>query len=229
MRNLLEALLRVKDTGFQPNSVLDIGAYIGKWSQAASVAFPEAKYLMLEAQPEAHEYLTKLKNYDPEKFDFEITLLGEENKASVPFFQTLTPAGSTGSSMYPEQTDFPQRQLNLNMQRLDEITNARPDQTFDLIKLDVQGAELDVLKGGTETLRNAHFLVVETSLFPYNAGAPLFAEVIQFLAEYGFMVMDIFQPVRDANGLLFQADMIFVRESSKFKPRITLPEACFQT
>ena len=56
----------------------------------------------------------------------------------------------------------------------------------DLIKIDVQGAELDILRGGKECLANAKDVILEAQHVDYNIGAPKFEEVIDFMKENGF-------------------------------------------
>jgi FkbM family methyltransferase len=56
----------------------------------------------------------------------------------------------------------------------------------DLIKIDVQGAELDILKGAIKCLEHAKHVIVELQKVEYNKGAPNKDEVIEFLKENGF-------------------------------------------
>ena len=57
----------------------------------------------------------------------------------------------------------------------------------DFIKIDVQGAELDVFRGGKETLKNVVGIVCEVEFIPNYIGQPLFGDVCSFLSEQGFM------------------------------------------
>jgi len=58
----------------------------------------------------------------------------------------------------------------------------------DLIKIDVQGAELDILKGSMSIINKAKFLIVELQHTEYNQGAPLCNQTRDFLIEYGWQV-----------------------------------------
>jgi hypothetical protein len=60
---------------------------------------------------------------------------------------------------------------------------------------------------------------METSLVPVNSGSPLFAEVIQFLAERGFQLFDFCSQVRRTDGVLWQTDLLFLRSNSRFAPK----------
>ena len=60
-----------------------------------------------------------------------------------------------------------------------------------LLKLDVQGFELEVLRGSRIALDAAEFVLLEVSTLNYNRGAPLVAEVLDFMNQRGFVLFDI--------------------------------------
>lgn len=106
---------------------------------------------------------------------------------------------------------------------LDEVT------ACDYLKLDVQGAELDVLKGATDLLGNCLMAEVEVEFVPIYEGQPLFAEVDAFMRAHGFFLhrlVDLagraFRPfVVDDNyhkpvSQLLWADAVFVRRFTDF-------------
>jgi hypothetical protein len=82
----------------------------------------------------------------------------------------------------------------------------------DLVKLDVQGFELEVLRGAPSLFGGTELFVVETSLFAFLPGLPLLGEAIEFMAARGYEVYDlagrIFRPV---DGALAQLDVAFAR------------------
>lgn len=85
----------------------------------------------------------------------------------------------------------------------------------DLIKLDVQGYEIEVLKGGIETLASGTGVLMEVNLIDINKGAPLFHDAVAFMADRGFRVYDICSfGCRPYDRALWQVDVIFVNSSS---------------
>ena len=80
------------------------------------------------------------------------------------------------------------------------------------LKIDVQGYEIKVLKGGLNVLGRFPLIQLETSFFPVYKEEPLIGEVIQFLAALGFRVIS-FEPGWDdpRTGEMLQADLIFAR------------------
>ena len=61
-----------------------------------------------------------------------------------------------------------------------------------MVKMDVQGAELDVLKGMKKTLKTVKHLILELQNVEYNKGAPLRGEVIDWLESNGFKYVELF-------------------------------------
>ena len=61
---------------------------------------------------------------------------------------------------------------------------------FDVIKLDVQGAELDVLRGATSALRTAIAIEIEVEFCEIYKGQPLFDQIFSYLREHGFEFID---------------------------------------
>ena len=63
---------------------------------------------------------------------------------------------------------------------------------FDLIKIDTQGSELNILKGSIEIVEKTKFLLLELSVVEYNFNAPTYLQVIKYLEENNFKLIDIF-------------------------------------
>ena len=211
-------LLLLEKLSFNPLFVLDIGAYSGNWTRAFKKVFPQAKVLMVEAQALKDADLAKVK-VDFPGTDYVIALLGQEERDSVPFYLMKTPYGSTGSSVYEEQTSFNREKQNLSMTTLDRLVQDRKEGPCNFIKLDIQGAELDVLDGAPQVLADAEFVFMEVGVLEYNKGAPLFAETVERMAQKGFVVFDLFEQHRLSGNILFQIDVLFVREGSRFQPK----------
>ena len=114
------------------------------------------------------------------------------------------------------------QQFPVATHRLDDIPEIRD---VDYLKLDVQGAEWDVIEGAAELLSNALVVHTEVEFVPLYAGQPLFAEVDQALRKSGFcfhrfagLAGRTFKPLiykNNVNAMLSQAlwaDAIYVRD-----------------
>ena len=81
-----------------------------------------------------------------------------------------------------------------------------------LVKIDVQGAELEVLEGATELLKETDVVIVETSLISTVKNSPEIDEVIAYMSRHDFKVFDIIDSVeRPLDRNLAQVDLMFVK------------------
>jgi len=82
----------------------------------------------------------------------------------------------------------------------------------DVIKLDVQGAELPALRGASGLLSEVAAVVAETALYPLYAGQALAPELEAYLEGYGFVMVGLYDCYRDASGRIASGDALFVRK-----------------
>lgn len=88
----------------------------------------------------------------------------------------------------------------------------------DFIKIDVQGYELEVLKGSEQTLALAELVLIELSFIEVNAGAPLLDEALTFMRRAGFVAYDVLEiHRRPLDGAMNQIDILFAREKSSLR------------
>lgn len=163
-----------------PVSVLDIGAHVGNWYREAKTHWPDAYYLLIEGNPACSGALSDL------GVSFRIALLSDTER-QVPFHTRRGCGPTSGDSYYREKTPFYEGEQDvvvpLNTQRLDDVCEG---QTFQLIKLDTQGSELDIIRGGKTVISAAKAVVIEVSHVEYNEGAPKKEQVIAELEALGF-------------------------------------------
>lgn len=187
------------------NSVLDVGAYRGDFARVIRELFPAAHIKCIEGDERQAAYL--------QEFDTDFYLLGKKTE-QVDFYTLPEDCCTTGSSIYRENTVHYTDPLVVKkwIYSLDELKFP----PFDLIKLDVQGAELDILKGGKKYLAATKptYLLLETSIQQYNQGAPLAGKVISYLNKRHYLLRDIIDVAYDSNGQLLQVDFLFERDPS---------------
>jgi FkbM family methyltransferase len=189
----------------QPTRVLDIGANVGGFYNETKAIWPNAEYLLIEGNKNCEPYL---KNTGQK---YLIGLLSDAEK-TVDFYTMKNTETATGNSYYKELTDFFKDPDVVKMETttLDKILG--DNNNFDFIKIDVQGAELDVIIGGKNTFNNAKYVMMEVAIIPYNEKAPLWDEVIDFMKSIGFSnlikIQDIVHPI---NRKIMQHDVLFSR------------------
>ena len=200
----------LRKVNFQPKCFVDVGANRGDWTRETLRAYPDASIFMFEANEEhQRNYGDILNNKNVRSH---IGILLSETK-EVKWWKLGD--GSTGDSIYKEtdpNLDF--KSTRKIATTLDNVLQRNEDYCqVDFIKIDVQGAELDVLKGASNSLKTAKFVLLEMPFFgEYNQGAPKFAEYVAFMDKHGFAPFEITEQHR-IRKFLRQIDFIFISES----------------
>lgn len=164
----------------EPSSILDIGASVGVLYQEFKQFYPDAYYYLVEANPDCEPYLQEL------NVDYFIGALSSKEGTAI-FYKDATSPTSTGNSLYKENSEhFRDDNLLVVECKTYTLDTLFPNKQFDLIKLDVQGAELDILRGGAILVKKAKGIVLELSVIEYNINAPLEQEVIEYMNSIGF-------------------------------------------
>lgn len=210
IKNRLKAMS--KNLKFVPRTILDIGAYEGYWSRGIKEIFPSCIPFMIEGDKNKEKILNNI------GFPYEIALVADRVK-NVTFHKTNS-TYTTGNSIYRECTNiFADANPNYytveeKTRTLDEIVQTKGLTNIDLIKIDVQGAEKDVILGGIKTVLSSKVVILEISLIEYNRDAPQVLEMITFMDQLGFKLYDIIDfHYHLMNSSLFQFDAMFVHKN----------------
>ena len=190
----------LRESGVELRSVLDLGAFDGNWTQLLRGIYPAVKVIMVDANTEK---ATRLKQLG----DCRIAVLGDVDGREVDYFKCQSGDTGSGNGIYRENTPHqfePERRKCVTL-----TTLLGPCAGFDLIKMDVQGAELDVIRGGLPIVRESRYLLLELQTHEYNHGAPHFEEVVAYLHGEGFAVVDIIELLYSGDKLI-QVDVLFL-------------------
>jgi FkbM family methyltransferase len=189
---------------FNPTTCLDIGANTGQFAVEWQKIFPECKITSIEPNPYCEKGLKKI---GVEYFQYGISDTIGELELILPRAKSK----SKGASFYKE--------INFNKLSDEEILKIKvpvttldtlfPDSIFDVIKIDVQGAELDVINGGKSILQRAVCVIMEVSLVPYNTGAPLADVIVRRMEDFNFFIQDIVGMHNNKFGNAIQLDLLF--------------------
>jgi FkbM family methyltransferase len=188
-----------------PKRVVDIGAHIGNFSSEIIRRVPGCEIIMVEANKNCEPYLQKLNK------GYEILALSNKTGTAELFVEKVNALG-TGASLYKENTEwYADGKFEKVEVELDTLDNRSyfSDEVIDLVKLDVQGSELDILQGGRKTIMRSHYVLMEVSLTQYNEKAPLIDSIVPVMKEYGFCIEDILHYAKLPNNQIFQMDLLF--------------------
>ena len=194
-----------------PLEVLDVGAWRGRWSLALLHRAPTVtRVTMVEPQPQAAAELA-LVALPCDKVIIQKALAASAGLTSFhagTASASLLEPGKLGEH-FP--LSVPTQKCEVNCETLDALVESGEIAQPDTIKLDVQGGELAALRGATKTLRKVHALVIETSWSSLYLGEPSAADLIGFLYEQGFRVVDCSGGLRDDSGVILHKDLLFIR------------------
>lgn len=196
---------------FIPESYLDIGVCKGHAIPFILQQLPTLKNIeMIEACEFHRADLEKIS--DKYKIPFHIEVLSNEIK-KITFHLDGKGAESTGpgNSYYLEDTnhyiDTPSEIRTTNT--LDNIYD--DSFSFDLIKMDTQGSELDIIKGGKLLINKAKGIILEENVYRYNFGAPLHDEIRGYMESIGFELVELLDD-KQQNILNRAGEVVFHRE-----------------
>jgi FkbM family methyltransferase len=172
-----------------PKVIYDIGACVLHWQRHAAKIWPTAKFVLFDGEPGVERVLAN------SGCDYHIGLLTDRDNRELKFYHNIDNPG--GNSYYQEVTGaFGEEHADIKIgMTLDTIVEQKGYPLPDLIKLDIQGAELDVLRGASRCVAHCNDIILEAQHKTYNKGAPHVDEVIAYMDSIGFELVANFSRV----------------------------------
>jgi FkbM family methyltransferase len=204
----LDWLRRARDAGVVLRQVVDVGASDGGWTRECLRVFPDARYLLVEPR-EVHAAALSALTSSRSNVRVWRGALGSR-PGSLDLHVHGDQSSFLASDSFP--TDTAER---VEVRTLDSFLGTDLLQPPDLIKADVQGYELEVLRGAAHSLETAKLLLLEVSYRRMYRDLPLAHDVIAHAASAGFRICDVCTYAgRPSDGLLMQSDLLFAAEGS---------------
>ena len=211
MRAFLEDLAA---RGLTPRHVLDIGAHRGAWSRLAAEVFQQARFTLIEPQHEMGADLDAFCTDQPGSRWVQAGAGPEPGELELAVWDDL--AGSSFAVTGQEADEWGKERRSVPVVTIDSVLrdDAESENPPELAKLDVQGFELEVLRGAETLFGKTELFILEVSLFKFADNVPPVHEVVSFMAERGYWVYDLCGYLRRPfDGALGQVDLAFAREA----------------
>lgn len=207
-----EVLSHIASLGFKPKTVIDVGVATG--TEELYTTFPKARHILIEPLKEFTPFLKKIS----QKYNAEYVIAAAGPKSGTT--EINVHRDLLGSSIYHEADGA----------TVDGISRKVPTITIDslykklklhspfLLKVDVQGGELSVLRGATKVLQDSEVVLLEVHFFEFFIHGPQFYDVVHYMKRQGFVAYDIFGGYnRPIDYALASVDMIFVKKHGRFR------------
>ena len=205
-------LAQLARLGFRPRTIIDAG--VANATPELYETFPEASILLIEPQAEFEPFLQKI--CSTYKAQYVLAAAGE--KPGTATFNVHADKFSSSLLKEVEGAAVDGTPRTVPVVTIDQQCAEKNLSGPFLIKLDVQGAELQALAGAARTLRETEAVILEVTLFATMIGGPQFHDIITYMKNSGFAAYDVFAVnYRPLDGALAQIDMIFVREDGLFR------------
>jgi len=201
---------------YRVKNVIDVGANVGEFTAIFAELFPEAQIYAFEPLPDCFTELQQIaERYEKVKI-FNLALGNSEescefNKSSWAPASSLRSMGELHKQNYPHSART--EKVNVPIKQLDRVLEGINLSGNTLIKIDVQGFEDEVIKGGRDTIGKAKVLIIECSFKSLYENEPMFHGIYSLVHSLGFEYRgSIKQSVNKKDGSYLQADCIFIKD-----------------
>jgi FkbM family methyltransferase len=189
--------------GEKARTVIDVGAYLGETAHWFSVLFPNATVWAVEPFPESFAKLALKSSNKLKPFNFAVTNFDgsvELYYNSIPHTSGIYPINSESSDSLSvaQQGESGAAAVNssvgsvmVDARSLNSFVAEQNIQEIDLLKIDVQGAEVDVLKGSGQILNRVAVVLIEISLYDYYEKSSTIGDVESYLSPHGFSLWSV--------------------------------------
>lgn len=190
--------------------IYDIGAHVGTWSLLAKAVFPCAEIHAFEPLLQ-HRSEFLMSFADVKDATLHSVALGSSN-GSATFHITNSVSSSSVLPLAAASDHFGLKEVSqapVGLRRLDDYRIEQRLKLPDMIKLDVQGYELEALKGAKQCLQAAKAVIMEVSFVEIYQGQPLFDDVVRYMADEGFRLHAL-SVATQLGHALWQTDVLFM-------------------
>ena len=208
----------LKQQGFAPKHVIDVGANHGNWTRVAFNYFPDAYYTLVEPQDWLKPYVRDLLARNGK-----IRWIGAgvgDKPGTLPFHVSHRDDSSTFVFTPEEAKAEGFRQIEVPVTTLNDIARTSDAPFPKMVKIDAEGLDLRVLAGASEFIGKTDIFLLEAAICPQNLENTL-GNVIQTMAQADYRIIDITELNRSPKcGALWLCEVAFLRNGSRLLDRL---------
>ncbi len=210
---------KIKKMGIPFRGIIDGGANVGQFSRAAAENFPGSWIIAFEPLPDvAEEFREKLSDQSHRVRMIQTALGRKEgvvsfHRNSFSLSSSVLPLSENHRRAFPFASDV--SKVTVPISTLDKALKKENLEGPILLKLDLQGFELEALRGGVATLQKVDAILLESSIKPMYKGEPSFKKIKAFLDQKGFNYSQDLDFLKDFQGNILQMDALFLRKKAK--------------
>lgn len=209
---LSQAFAGLKNAGFEPSLIYDVGANRGGWTRMAYGFYPNAEYILVEPQQGLHSSLADLQ---ANGLKAEWVAAGAGDQEGEALFSLADRDDSYSFAPTAEQAKaWGLKQVSMPITTLDAVSAERGHRVPQMLKIDAEGFDLKVLDGAGQLTGKVEVLFIEASVCAPNVPNTV-GEVVKRLDAAGYRVFDITHLNHNANtGRLWLVELAFCLKSS---------------
>ncbi len=194
------------------NYIIDVGANSGQFSKVANAFYPDAKIDAFEPLPDLFPKMAK-KFTANKNITVHNLALGNEN-GQIKFNQNDYGHISSILEINSENIHYPKQsnsipQIDVEIKTLDSFLSDKELPSLTLLKLDVQGYELEVLKGASGSIKKIDYVIIEANLEQLYTNQPSFTEMNNYLNNIGFELQGMLDFNLGFKNKYIEIDLLF--------------------
>ncbi len=215
-------LAHMAKLGFKPTVIYDCGAFIGKWAKETRNTFNDSKFVLVEPNYDLYDQIeANTQSFVNDAVLIKGAVADKEGEVTLNIWENSNHKSKStalaGSSLLEHVQGEASKKIVVPKRTIDSIvdeTGLKPD----LLKLDLQGAELPALIGAKKALSSAEAVIVEFGCLDAYENRTTPRQLMDFLYDNGFVLYDIVDlRYRPYDGALVGGDYFFVKKDSKLK------------
>lgn len=199
-------------------TIIDVGANSGQFTKVATHLYPQAQIYTFEPLPNLYPVIKKkfgsnpnIKTYNIALGNEDGTILFNKNK----FGHTSSVLEISQENIHFTRKDNELEQIRVEIKKLDSLALPVDKTNLSLLKLDVQGYELEVLKGADETIKAIGYIIIEANLEELYSNQPSFNTINNYLQNKGFELMGMLDFNLGNKNKYIEVDLLYRKISPK--------------